>query len=134
MTTAFQATTADITVTVRVFYLPEQSKPESRHFVWAYQIRIENGGDETVQLLRRTWAITDETGHTHRVHGEGVVGATPILAPGERFEYSSGTPLATSSGFMTGKYHMQEIRTGREFDIAIPAFSLDSPHQNTRLH
>jgi len=134
MTTAFQATTADITVTVRVFYLPEQSKPEDRHFVWAYQIQIENGGNQTVQLLRRTWLITDETGHTHKVHGEGVVGATPILEPGEQFEYSSGTPLATSSGFMTGKYHMQEVRTGREFDIAIPAFSLDSPHQNTRLH
>jgi ApaG protein len=134
MTTAFQATTADITVTVRVFYLPEQSRPEDRHFVWAYQIRIENGGNQTVQLLRRTWLITDETGHTHKVHGEGVVGATPILEPGEEFEYSSGTPLATSSGFMTGKYHMQEVRTGREFDIAIPAFSLDSPHQNTRLH
>jgi len=134
MTTAFQATTADITVTVRVFYLPEQSRPEDRHFVWAYQIRIENGGNQTVQLLRRTWLITDETGHTHKVHGEGVVGATPILEPGAEFEYSSGTPLATSSGFMTGKYHMQEVRTGREFDIAIPAFSLDSPHQNSRLH
>jgi len=134
MTTGFQATTAGITVSVRVFYLPERSNPDAQHFVWAYQITIENGSNIAVQLLRRTWMITDETGHTHHVHGEGVVGATPILEPGEQFEYTSGTPLATSSGFMTGKYHMQEMRTGREFDIAIPAFSLDSPHQNQKLH
>jgi ApaG protein len=134
MNPGFQATTAGITVTVQVFYLADQSKPEAAHFVWAYHVTIENGGDVTVQLLRRSWAITDENGRTQHVHGEGVIGETPVLEPGESFEYTSGTPLSTSSGFMTGKYHMQEVRSGDEFDVVIPAFSLDSPHQNTRLH
>jgi ApaG protein len=134
MTSGFQATTAGISVTVRVSYLADQSKPDLSRFVWAYHITIVNGGSVTVRLLRRTWFITDETGRTQRVHGEGVVGETPILEPGEQFEYTSGTPLATSSGFMTGKYHMIEMESGEEFDIAIPAFSLDSPHQKSSLH
>jgi ApaG protein len=134
MQNGFEATTAGITVTVRVFYLADQSRPESGEFVWAYHITILNQGTATVQLLRRSWEITDANGHTQRVHGPGVVGETPILAPGEDFEYTSGTPLPTSSGFMVGKYHMKNIGTGADFDIAIPAFSLDSPYQNTRLH
>lgn len=134
MSTGFQATTAGITVTVRVSYLANRSNPEAGQWVWAYRVNILNESNVTVQLLRRTWHITDETGHTQRVHGDGVVGETPILEPGENFEYTSGTPLATPSGFMTGKYHMLDVAAGTEFDIAIPAFSLDSPQQNTRLH
>jgi ApaG protein len=134
MTPDFQATTAGITVTVRVLYLADQSKPESSHFVWAYHVTIANGSPVTVQLRRRTWEITDARGHTQHVHGEGVIGEQPVLEPGESFEYTSGTPLPTPSGFMTGRYHMLEVVEDREFDIAIPTFSLDSPHQNTRLH
>ncbi len=134
MNSGFQATTAGITVTVLVFYLDEQSQPESGHYVWAYQITIANGDKIPVQLLRRSWEITDANGHTQRVHGPGVVGETPVIEPGEEYEYTSGTPLGTSSGFMVGKYHMIEVKSGKPFDIAIPAFSLDSPHQNTRLH
>jgi ApaG protein len=134
MSTGFQATTAGITVTVRVSYLANRSKPEAGQWVWAYRVNITNESNVTVQLLRRTWHITDETGHTQRVHGEGVIGETPTLEPGESFEYTSGTPLPTPSGFMTGKYHMLDVDAGTEFDIAIPAFSLDSPQQNTRLH
>jgi ApaG protein len=134
MTQNFQATTAGITVTVRPFYLADRSKPEAGEWCWAYQITITNGSPITVKLLRRTWHITDETGHTQHVHGDGVIGETPVLEPGESFEYTSGTPLATASGFMTGKYHMLATVAGTEFDIAIPAFSLDSPRQNTRLH
>jgi ApaG protein len=134
MTPAFTATTAGITVSVQVFYLPDQSKPEQNHYVWAYRINIRNDGDTTVQLLRRTWHITDATGHTQIVHGKGVVGETPLMGPGAGYEYTSGTPLPTSSGFMVGKFHMQYIPSGAEFDVAVPAFSLDSPHQNTRLH
>ncbi len=134
MSTGFQATTAGITVTVRVSYLANRSKPEAGQWVWAYRVNIANESNATVQLLRRTWHITDDTGHTQRVHGEGVIGETPILEPGESFEYTSGTPLPTPSGFMTGKYHMLDVAAGTEFDIAIPAFSLDSPQQNTRLH
>jgi ApaG protein len=131
---AFEAVTHDITVRVQVFYLAEQSAPESAEYKWAYHVTIINAGRETVQLLRRSWHITDGLGRVQHVHGEGVVGQQPTLQPGEKYEYTSGTPLATPSGFMTGQYHMQELPSGALFDIAIPSFSLDSPFQNTSLH
>ena len=134
MTPSFQATTAGISVTVRVFYLADKSNPETGHFVWAYQVTIANQGLITVQLLRRTWRITDAHGRTQHIQGEGVIGEQPVLEPGESFEYTSGTPLSTPSGFMTGQYHMQATLTGAKFDIAIPTFSLDSPHQDARRH
>ncbi|HQT45699.1 MAG TPA: Co2+/Mg2+ efflux protein ApaG [Acidocella sp.] len=134
MSQIFQATTAGITVAVRAVYLPGQSNPKTGHFVWAYHITITNESDIPVQLLRRTWYITDEHGYTQRVHGDGVVGEQPLLEPGESFAYSSGTSLATPSGFMTGQYHMEAATDGRAFDIAIPAFSLDSPEQNATRH
>jgi ApaG protein len=87
-----------------------------------------------VRLLRRTWHITDARGRVQRVEGPGVVGKQPVLGPGETFEYTSGTPLETPSGFMTGAYHMIDLGSGTPFDIVIPAFSLDSPHQAGRLH
>jgi len=130
----FYATTASIRVGVRVFYLADQSKPETGHFVWAYRVTINNQGADTVQLLKRTWKITDAYGRTAHVHGDGVVGEQPIIKAGESFEYTSGTPLATPSGFMTGQYHMIKTADGAAFDIAIPTFSLDSPHQNNRLN
>jgi len=132
--TGFFATTAGIRVGVQVFYLAEQSHPEDGRFVWAYRITIANQSQVTVQLLKRTWEITDATGRTERVHGDGVVGEQPVLAPGDVFTYTSGTPLSTASGFMTGWYHMVRTATGAHFDVAVPAFSLDSPHQDTRLH
>lgn len=130
----YSQTTHDITITVRSFYLDDQSKPSEGKYVWAYRVRIENQGAVTVQLLRRTWRITDGRGRTQTVSGEGVVGQQPTLDPGESFEYTSGTPLDTPSGFMLGTYHMMATAAGEAFDVAIPAFSLDSPHQNTRLH
>ncbi len=134
METGFEATTGDMTVQVRVAFLDEQSRPEEGQFFWAYHITIINRGVETVQLLKRTWHITDANGRVQRVHGDGVVGEQPVLKPGARFEYSSGTPLSTPTGFMVGTYHMQLLPSGMPFDIAVPAFSLDSPHQDTRLH
>ncbi len=134
MQPGFEATTGDITVRVRVAYLDEQSRPEAGQFVWAYHITIINHGVETVQLLKRSWRITDANGRVLNVHGDGVVGEQPVLAPGARFEYSSGTPLATATGFMTGTYHMQLLPSGMKFDVAVPAFSLDSPHQDERRH
>jgi ApaG protein len=131
----FSATTRGIRVSVRAFYLADQSEPESGQFVWAYRVEIANTGRETVQLLRRTWRITDGLGRTQTVHGAGVIGETPVLEPGGRFEYTSGTPLATASGFMQGAYHMVVTDSGEGFDVAIPAFSLDSPHQPSgRVH
>ena len=130
----FSATTEGVRVSVRAFYLVEQSDPDDHKFVWAYRVRIENHGHATVQLLKRTWQITDAAGRTQRVHGDGVIGQTPVLAPGEAFEYTSGTPLETPSGFMRGAYHMIDQTTGTPFDVAIPPFSLDSPHQPGRVH
>jgi ApaG protein len=131
---AYTATTRGIRVSVKTFFLPEQSKPAERKFFWAYQVRIENRGSERVQLMRRSWRITDGRGHTQEVHGEGVVGKQPELGPGEVFEYTSGTPLDTPSGIMHGIYHMMVDGTGEVFDVGIPAFSLDSPHQEIRVH
>jgi ApaG protein len=125
--------TRSIKVTVRPFYLEDQSSPAENHYVWAYQVRIENQGQDTVQLRRRHWRITDATGVMKEVRGPGVVGEEPVLEPGESFEYTSGTPLATPSGIMVGSYEM-ETRTGESFEVAIPAFSLDSPHQAIRLN
>jgi ApaG protein len=134
MTDDYAETTRGIRVIVRSFFLEDQSQPEEGKFVWAYRIRIENRGREPVQLLRRTWEITDARGRVQRVQGAGVVGQQPLLEPGESFEYTSGTPLETPSGFMTGLYHMVLTDTGETFDVAIPAFSLDSPHQSGQVH
>ncbi len=134
MDRGFHATTASIGVDVSVFYLADQSRPEAGHFVWAYRVTIRNGSSQTVQLLRRTWHITDAHGRVRHVHGKGVIGEQPVLEPGERFEYSSGTPLPTPSGFMSGLYHMLRLQTDELFDIEIPTFSLDSPHQDGRVH
>lgn len=119
--------TGDIVVTAQPVYLEEQSSPAEHRYVWAYRIRIENLGRETVQLLTRHWRITDANGRVQEVRGEGVVGEQPVLEPGESFEYTSGCPLSTPSGFMVGSYGMVAAG-GRAFEVAIPAFSLDSPH------
>ncbi len=122
----YSAVTREIEVTVQPFYLPEQSSPPEERYVFAYRVRIRNRGGETVQLRNRNWRITDSRGRTYEVHGEGVVGEQPVLAPGESFEYTSGTPLATASGIMLGSYEMV-TGDGERFDVTIPAFSLDAP-------
>ncbi len=129
----YEKTTRTIRVTVKPFYLDEQSSPSEDHYVWAYHVRIENMGDDTVRLRTRHWHITDENGRVHEVRGAGVVGEQPVLRPGEAFEYTSGTPLATPSGIMVGDYAM-ETEDGERFTVAIPAFSLDSPHQQRSVH
>ena len=101
--------------------------------MWAYRITIENHGDETVQLLTRHWQITDSQGRLKEVRGDGVVGEQPVLEPGGHFTYSSGTPLSTASGFMRGSYGMQ-TQAGENFDIEVPAFSLDSPHESGNIN
>jgi ApaG protein len=131
---SYSRTTRDIRVSVRSFYLEDQSEPDEGKYVWAYQVKIENHGREPVQVLRRTWRITDALGRTQSVQGAGVVGQQPLLEPGEAFEYTSGTPLDTPSGFMVGAYHVVAPASGETFDVAIPAFSLDSPHQPGRVH
>ena len=130
----YTATTRGVEVGVQAFFLEEQSDPGRGEWVWAYRIRIANQGQETVQLLRRTWEITDAQGRVSIVQGPGVIGEQPVLQPGEAFEYTSGTPLATPSGFMQGTYHMTVPATGEMFDAAVPPFSLDSPAAPRNLH
>jgi ApaG protein len=129
----YSAVTRSIKITVKPVYLEDQSSPADNHYVWAYQVKIENQGDDVVQLRSRYWRITDSLGRIQEVRGAGVVGEQPVLKPGESFEYTSGTPLPTPSGIMTGTYQM-ETKSGERFDAAVPAFSLDSPHQSVRLN
>ena len=129
----YSETTRSITVTVQPIFLDDQSSPAENHYVWAYHVRIENRGKETVQLRRRHWRITDGLGRVQEVRGPGVVGEQPVLAPGESFEYTSASPLSTPSGIMVGSYEM-ETPAGESFAVKIPAFSLDSPHQRVRLN
>lgn len=129
----YTTVTRQIRVGVQPFYLQEQSVPDDSHFVWSYHVVIENRGPETVQLISRHWRITDAHGELHEVRGQGVIGEQPTLEPGDIYQYTSGVPLATPSGIMEGTYQMQNER-GEPFDVAIPAFSLDSPYQPVRLN
>ena len=132
VTHVYSATTRGVMVRVRTHFLADQS--EDGQWVWAYEVRIENQGTVSVQLLRRTWRITDANGRTQLVEGPGVIGQQPQLEPGQAFEYTSGTPLGTASGFMSGVYHMVVSSTGEAFDAEVPSFSLDSPTQARSLH
>jgi ApaG protein len=122
----YRAVTRQIEVTVEPSFMPERSSVERSQYFWAYSIVITNTGRETVQLRTRHWIITDATGKKQEVRGEGVVGEQPTLAPGESFEYTSGVPLPTASGIMTGRYQMVTAG-GENFEIDVPTFSLDSP-------
>ena len=122
----YRAITRDIEVRVTPRFSEERSSPDKGQYFWAYTIEIVNRGSETVQLQARHWRITDALGRTQEVRGAGVVGEQPVLKPGQSFEYTSGVPLTTASGFMAGTYAMVSAK-GERFEIEIPAFSLDSP-------
>jgi ApaG protein len=129
----YRAVTRQIEVTVEPNFMPERSSVEKPEYFWSYTIVITNTGDETVQLQTRHWIITDAIGRRQEVRGKGVVGEQPVLAPGERFEYTSGVPLPTASGFMTGRYQMVS-ESGERFEIDVPTFSLDSPDSKRVLN
>jgi len=129
----YRATTRGIEVQVTPRFLSDRSSPENGYYFWAYTIEITNRGTATVQLKTRHWRITDAHGKLQEVRGAGVVGETPTLKPGESFEYTSGVPLPTPSGFMTGTYGMVTVG-GEGFDIQIPAFSLDSAQTKPTLN
>ena len=122
---SYVAVTDGIAVRVAVSYLAEQSSPEASRWFWSYHVRIENGSPRAVQLLSRTWHIVDGRGSVHEVHGEGVVGEMPLIAPGASFDYVSGCPLDTPSGAMAGSYRMVD-EDGTAFDVQIPRFQLQS--------
>ena len=120
------AETRGITVRVAVSFLPEQSEPARGRWFWSYHVRIENGGRSAVQLISREWIISDGRGGRHQVQGEGVVGEQPIVEPGTAFDYVSGCPLNTPTGWMEGHYRMVAA-DGSSFDAAIPRFPLVAP-------
>ncbi len=122
----YRETTRAIQVTVEPSFVEDESAPEEGRYFWAYRVEISNLGEEVVRLRSRYWQITDANGRIEEVRGAGVVGKQPVLKPGETFAYTSGCPLSTSSGIMTGSYQMQND-TGEMFSVAIPAFSLDMP-------
>ena len=129
----YEQVTRNVRVRAVPKYLEDRSTPEENYFFWAYTIEISNRGQEPVQLRSRHWSITDASGHTEEVRGPGVVGETPVIEPGKSFTYTSGCPLRTSSGMMVGSYSMSGAN-GELFDVAIPAFSLDSPYARPRLN
>jgi ApaG protein len=129
----YRTVTRNIAVSVTPKFMPERSSLEKNYFFWSYTIEITNSGEETVQLKTRHWKITDEFGRIQEVKGAGVVGEEPVLEPGKSFEYTSGVPLPTPSGIMTGTYGMV-TRSGERFDVDIPPFSLDGPDKKRTVN
>src|ERR1700680_3255168 len=129
----YRAITRQIEVTVEPNFLPERSSVENSQYFWSYTIVISNSGRETVQLKTRHWIITDASGRKQEVSGEGVIGKQPVLAPGERFEYTSYVPLPTASGFMTGRYQMVS-ESGERFGMEVRTLSVDSPDNQRTLN
>ncbi|NIK89028.1 ApaG protein [Rhizomicrobium palustre] len=129
----YERVTRGVRVAVEPSYLEDQSDPDEGQFLWSYTVIIENNGSESVQLLSRYWHITDAVGHIQEVRGPGVVGAQPVIGPGQTFQYTSGCPLPTASGFMVGRYQMQSA-SGEAFEAEIPPFLLESPHERRQVH
>lgn len=122
-----KAKTKGLEISVESLYLASHSNPRDNHFFFMYEITIENTNDFTVQLLRRKWDIFDSNGERRTVEGEGVVGETPVLEPGERYIYNSGCNLVTEMGKMSGVYVMKKLLDGMEFEVTIPEFYLIAP-------
>ena len=129
----YERVTRGVRVQVKPAYLDDQSDPDDGHYLWSYTVTIENRGVETVQLMSRYWHITDAMGRMQEVRGPGVVGAQPVLEPGQVFEYTSGCPLPTTSGSMTGRYQMRAA-SGEAFEAEIPAFLLEVPYERRQIH
>lgn len=124
----YEQKTKDVIVRVEPDYLAEQSSPADHRFIWAYTVEIENQTKTDLQVVERFWKIADSRGQVQEVRGAGVVGEQPVLKPGEVFRYTSGAPLSAPSGMMLGNYYM-ETPEGDRFEVEIPTFLLDSPHE-----
>jgi len=116
----------EMSISVRTQYLEEQSEPDRSHYVFAYAVTIKNTGSISAQLIARHWVIADAGGKLQEVRGLGVVGHQPLLQPGEQFEYTSGTSLATPQGTMRGEYFCV-AEDGHRFEVQIPEFGLSLP-------
>jgi ApaG protein len=115
-----------MTVSIQTQYLEDQSDPDRSHYVFAYAVTIKNTGSVAAQLISRHWVITDANNQVQEVRGLGVVGHQPLLQPGEQFEYTSGTSLATPQGSMKGEYFCV-AEDGEQFETLIPEFVLSLP-------
>ena len=129
----YERVTKGIRVSVRLTFLEGQSDPDDDLYVWSYTVRICNDTGDSIRVRTRHWLITNAKGLTEEVRGVGIVGEQPLIRPGENYEYTSGAPLSTPSGMMVGRYGV-ESAGGELFDIDIPAFSLDSPHERRKVH
>ena len=129
----YQAETHGVRVTVSPRFMEAESTPAQGRYFWAYTIEIVNLSDHAMQLMTRHWVITDGRGEVHEVRGEGVVGKQPVLQPGESFSYTSGCPLMTPDGSMSGSYAMLG-EDGAAFEVEVPLFPLDSPYVKKVLH
>ena len=118
--------THEITVAARATFVPEQSDPDRGRYVFGYTVTITNTGTVAAQLISRHWIITDAAGKVQEVRGQGVIGEQPLLRPGQSFEYTSGTMIATPVGTMRGSYQMI-AQDGEQFDAPIPEFTLSMP-------
>jgi ApaG protein len=119
--------TEGITISVETFYQPDYSNPLGSEFMFAYRITIENNNTFSIRLLRRHWYIVDSNGTRKEVEGEGVVGIQPELAPGEQYQYVSGSNLRTEIGKMYGTYQMENQHTKKLFEVSIPEFHMVVP-------
>jgi ApaG protein len=122
-----KVSTENIEISVRSNYLSEHSIPKENHYFFVYFITIENKGNYAVQLLSRHWDIFDSNGEKRAVEGEGVIGETPIIEPGEKYEYNSGCNLITDMGYMKGYYNMKRVVDELTFKAVIPQFDLIVP-------
>jgi len=129
----YEEITRDIKIAVEPDFLDDQSDPEESRYLWSYHVTIENKSELSVQLLSRYWRITDARGRVREIRGDGVIGEQPVIAPGRSFEYTSGAPLETASGFMTGTYRML-ASSGESFEVGIPMFALESPYEVRGMH
>lgn len=119
--------TQGVKVSVETEYQPVYSSPSQYHYVFTYRVTIENQSENTIQLLRRHWVISDAAMKQREVEGEGVVGQQPILEPGQLHKYVSGCNLKSGLGKMRGTYLIERLVDGNRFEVLIPEFSMVAP-------
>jgi ApaG protein len=129
----YEQRTKDVIVRVEPEYLADQSSPADSRFIWAYTVEIDNQGEKDLTVTERFWQIADSRGQVQEVRGAGVVGEKPVVRPGEIFRYTSGAPLTAPSGMMRGTYKVEDT-DGESYDVDIPTFLLDSPHEGLVLN
>lgn len=129
----YEQRTENVIVRVEPEFLSEQSSPKDSRFIWAYTVEIDNQSDQDLTVTDRFWQIADSSGQVQEVRAAGVVGETPLVKAGEIFRYTSGAPLTAPSGMMRGSYTVCS-ETGERFDIIVPTFLLDSPHEGHSLN